>query len=1232
MSRIHAMVIIGLLLVSGMSFSATWVVNGTSPACTPHIGGGYNDTIQDGIDSASAGDTVIVCQNGSGVYTENVVVGTSINLTGNESNVRVEADNRSRAVIKVNADWVNITNFHVYGANGTTIPSSPERYFTCGIFVNQSENIWIENVTSGDNNGSGILLYQSNYSRIINNTAYGTGWPGDSAAGFLALNSSYNIFENNTARENQVHGFNMNDNCTHNNFTNNYATRNLAGMSTYQSSHNRYEHNVFENNTLLEFAIKEHSNNNTVVNNTAFNGGGDGFQFENSTNTTFIDNTIYSCDDKGFVAIDGEFLFFNDNVFYDLDMGPNIGNITFLEFKNNLIYDIHGMAGLAIFTNSEPLVIENLTLHSCFNGIGIGLPSGIGPSWAVTPPENITINNSRIYNNTNVGIMIYSANRLNIMNTELYNHTRHIYMDHTNFTNITNNSITNPSSSFNFWDRYFGIMMNRSYEVVVEDNTFEYLYLSILTFGRWNENVTIERNNMTYTGGIFSSCGLSGTIVCPDPGLGKESLMNANITHNRLINSSGITLDHRDSTVSENINISDNLLIGPPGLQSIFQLISIWLHNTGETIVSNNNITDYYLGMITESIDDSTNITYNNITDCTVGMFMEPDEKGILYMSNNTMENNHYHFGIYEDTDLEEYYQNITTSNTVDGKPMYYYIENETTDGTFDNTQPIPADAGWVGIINSSDMLIENFTFMHNLQGMLVLESRNITVNNVTSRINYWSMTLGVIDSNLSNIIVESPEIPALAPFGSSFNSYGVITSPDDNNFTNFAVYSQPHIYIIVIGNDINGTANGLKLGFNQNYGIIEYNGNINESWIAVADGDTAYIPVTLSKNAAFGEDFVSINSSSIWTHNLFDGPATVTLRGACPVNYYRSSNELPMSSQEIIGTGDMFTPATSRCTGNTAVFEVEGFSGYTTMFAGGDDGDKDKTLDLSYERLECPEDGVLLNATHSGEIINDVKFRVLRNGMIYYEMESYGEVYLYLPKEGYYYVEADRGGYKKDSISFNYELCEVEEPEPEPEKECTVDSDCLTTHYCNTTTSTCRPVTGECGFAENHTWHEYECCVHEDCVLKYDEGYYCVEHVCVLYELVVPELVYVGDKATIRALVDGEPLVDSTVSITGPEGESFEAVTDEFGEIVYTPKNAGEHDIGLIEDEAEVTTAILNAKMRDRPPPEPEPEPIVEEEFPWCWLLLLLLVILLAAYYYYTKKEGMDFKGKKKK
>lgn len=85
----------------------------------------------------------------------------------------------------------------------------------------------------------------------------------------------------------------------------------------------------------------------------------------------------------------------------------------------------------------------------------------------------------------------------------------------------------------------------------------------------------------------------------------------------------------------------------------------------------------------------------------------------------------------------------------------------------------------------------------------------------------------------------------------------------------------------------------------------------------------------------------------------------------------------------------------------------------------------------------------------------------------------------------------------------------EPEEPPPvEPEvecpvDECTADEDCDGDEQCLVGEEAplpeceplhaCETLEGECGYAENHTWIEYECCEDADC----EQGYACIEDLC---------------------------------------------------------------------------------------------------------------------------------------
>ncbi|MEM4215827.1 MAG: right-handed parallel beta-helix repeat-containing protein, partial [Candidatus Anstonellales archaeon] len=105
---------------------------------------------------------------------------------------------------------------------------------------------------------------------------------------------------------------------------------------------------------------------------------------------------------------------------------------------------------------------------------------------------------------------------------------------------------------------------------------------------------------------------------------------------------------------------------------------------------------------------------------------------------NNNMTNNRYNFYI-EGSSVPHFVHNITTDNIVrdtvldsSDKYIYYYVRNVTGDGLYDNTEPIPTNVGFIGVVNSSDFLVENVSLHNNSHGLLSVLANNVTANNAT--------------------------------------------------------------------------------------------------------------------------------------------------------------------------------------------------------------------------------------------------------------------------------------------------------------------------------------------------------------------------------------------------------------------------------------------------------------------------------------------------------------------
>jgi len=102
-------------------------------------------------------------------------------------------------------------------------------------------------------------------------------------------------------------------------------------------------------------------------------------------------------------------------------------------------------------------------------------------------------------------------------------------------------------------------------------------------------------------------------------------------------------------------------------------------------------------------------------------------------LRDNNFTNNHYNFGVRGDY-LSHYIEDVDMSNTVNRRPIYYLI-NQTKLRIDPTTIPKPG-IGYLALINSTEITIENLTLAHNRQGLLFAFTTNSTIRNVNLREN----------------------------------------------------------------------------------------------------------------------------------------------------------------------------------------------------------------------------------------------------------------------------------------------------------------------------------------------------------------------------------------------------------------------------------------------------------------------------------------------------------------
>lgn len=264
------------------------------------------------------------------------------------------------------------------------------------------------------------------------------------------------------------------------------------------------------------------------------------------------------------------------------------------------------------------------------------------------------------------------------------------------------------------------------------------------------DKIVVERSNIVVDGSGFMLQGSGGGNGFFLSGVSNVTIKRINIKGFNY----GVRLNKASySTVSMN-NITNNLEYGIRLDYSLNNTISlnniatnIWygihLSRSSNNTISLNNITaQNWLGI---DICRSPNniIRLNNVTYNGFGIALDCSPKNIL--RNNIMANNKYNFGVVEEgLELPLAFNDVDVSNTVDGKPIYYWINKCET--------AVPLNAGYVALVNCTNIKVKNLNLKSNLHGTILLNTNNtqISLNNITANLRYGILFMHSSNNTIS--------------------------------------------------------------------------------------------------------------------------------------------------------------------------------------------------------------------------------------------------------------------------------------------------------------------------------------------------------------------------------------------------------------------------------------------------------------------------------------------------
>jgi len=635
--------------------------------------------------------------------------------------------------------------------------------FSYGIRLYESSKIIISGNTITDIFYYGVWLFDSSYNailrnNIVNNSAYGIWLQESSTNNFLSGNSltnnGYGIVLGSFSSNNIVSGNDVT--------SNDYACIQLA---------NSYN-NILFNNTLKSHVkgrgigiLISISNSNIIYHN----------NFINNTKQVDTENSQNIWDDGH--PSGGNY--WSDYTGIDAN-GDGIGDTPYVIDADNqdrypLMHPwnplpVHNVnRGLGYATIQEAIdANETLGGHTIFVEAGI-YPEHlsvnktvhlIGEGRGVTIIDGykveVTANSVVVSGFAIHGLVKLEADGCTVDNNTIFN----AYPYGVWLLNSTNNVISNNVMIAN--DNY-NIMLTESSNNTISQNyigSIEWeggirLVYSGIELYRSSNN-TIIQNNVTQ---CQHAIRMEGVI---QPGELQSDSSNNTIIENNIENwGSGISFSHS----SNNTILKNNITYSGPWRGVIFARahalieestgVSLYrsfnnlifknnIEQNGEGVkladssfnnITDNNLAENFYGIILQG-SQVNSLIGNNVTHGPI-MFEGSNETGrigygilISYpyysnlLRNNSISGYMYNFGM--ENVYSYYFQDIDASNSVDGKPIYYWVNRQNGE--------IPSDAGYVAIINSTNIRAEGLNLKNNYQGIFIAYSNNVTIckNNLT--------------------------------------------------------------------------------------------------------------------------------------------------------------------------------------------------------------------------------------------------------------------------------------------------------------------------------------------------------------------------------------------------------------------------------------------------------------------------------------------------------------------
>ena len=238
-----------------------------------------------------------------------------------------------------------------------------------------------------------------------------------------------------------------------------------------------------------------------------------------------------------------------------------------------------------------------------------------------------------------------------------------------------------------------------------------------------DERILVEKDNIVIDGAGYTLQGDARGIVISERN-------NVTVKNVKIEMEGGYGIYLVDTS---NCIISDNTVTG--------DAYNIYLWRSFNNTIEGNTVTNAFRGiLIYDSYNNS--IIENLVTDGVVGIELHDCVNNVF--RNNQMRNNSHNFGVRA-YPTYRVVNDVDTSNTIEGAPIYYWVGEE------DRT--VPSDAGTVVLVNCTQITVQNLHLSKNGKGILLFYTTNSTLTQNTIMSTRGGRGIELVHSSNNNII-----------------------------------------------------------------------------------------------------------------------------------------------------------------------------------------------------------------------------------------------------------------------------------------------------------------------------------------------------------------------------------------------------------------------------------------------------------------------------------------------